>query len=332
MFYGDKQPAEQGYGNMVKLIEGRLKRSEDGLYTGKGETGHGDHISPEPMPLPAFNAAIHTQSLKRVAQIAQLLGKIDDAERYSLAANAAIKAFNQAFFINDGTLNIAACQSAAVLLLALDLLPSEQRTSVMEMLMAELRKHDYHPTTGYVSTPYLLPLLTANGRVDDAWRMITQKSKPSWGFMLESGSTMTEAWQAHTATVGAGLSMDHFALGSVGRWFFEYLGGIRPDFSRPGFRHILFKPYMPTQLTSAKVKFNSVRGPIVSEWEKKGTEVLWRVEIPANTNADLHIPCANPSTLSEGKARSAVKYRVGDTKDRIIVQNGSGDFIYRWHI
>jgi alpha-L-rhamnosidase len=332
MFYGDRRPAEQGYASMVKLIEGRLKRSENGLYTGKGETGHGDHISPEPMPLPAFNAAIHTQSLKRVAQLAQLLGKSDDAEHYNAAVTTAIKAFNQAFFANVGSLDIGASQSTAVLLLALDLLPSEQRTRVMETLMMELRKHDYHPTTGYVSTPYLLPLLTENGRVDDAWRMVTQKTKPSWGFMLESGSTMTEAWQAHTATVGSGLSMDHFALGSVGRWFFEYLGGIRPDFSRPAFQQLLLKPYMPTQLTSAKVRFNSVRGPIASEWEKTGDEIVWRVTVPSNTNADLHIPCTNPSTLKEGKAQSPVKYRAGDARDRIIVQTGPGKFIYRWHI
>jgi alpha-L-rhamnosidase len=333
MFYGDKRPAAEAYPQMADLVNGRLTRSENGLYTGRGETAIGDHVSLDPTPLPFFIAAIHSQSLQRIAQIAAMLGKRSDAERYQAAAATAAAAFNRAFFTANGDLSVSATQSSTVMPLAFGLPTPEHRGSVAQALIASVRKHDYHPTTGFVCTPFLLPALTEYGSVDDAWRMITQRTEPSWGFMLKSGSTtITETWEAETAAIGTGTSMDHFALGSVGCWFFEYLGGFRLDFSRPAFQSLLIKPYLPSQLASASVHFDSVRGPLTSEWKKNGTEVTWQVSIPPNTHAELLIPCADPTLLKEGVRRKSVRSQPTADRDRVKVEIGSGSFTYFWSI
>ncbi len=332
VFYGDRRPAAEAYSKMAELVDGRLARSKDGLYTGEGETAIGDHVSLDPVPLPFFVAAIHSQSLQRLVQIAAMLGKTADSQRYRTAAAAAAAAFNRAFVAGDGNLTVNPSQSATVMPLAFEILRPEHRASIAQALLASVRKHDYHPTTGFVCTPLLLPMVTEYASVDDAWRLITQQTQPSWGFMLKSGSTtITETWAAQTAAVGTGTSMDHFALGSVGRWFFEYLGGIRLDFSRPAFQNLIIKPYLPSQLPSASVNFASVRGPIVSEWKKQRSEITWHVSIPPNTRAELYIPCTNPATLREGRRRASVRTQPTSEKDRVKVEIGSGDFTYTWN-
>jgi alpha-L-rhamnosidase len=104
------------------------------------------------------------------------------------------------------------------------------------------------------------------------------------------------------------------------------------DFSRPAFQSLLIKPYLPSQLASASVHFESVRGPIISEWKKNGTEVAWQVSIPPNTHAELHIPCADSTMLKEGARRRSVRSRPTGDKDRVKVEIGSGNFTYFWGI
>ena len=66
-------------------------------------------------------------------------------------------------------------------------------------------------------------------------RIVKNPTAPSWLAMLSTGATaMTESWDGEDDP-DKSLSMSHFSLGSVGGWFFEYLGGIRVNDCAPGF-------------------------------------------------------------------------------------------------
>jgi alpha-L-rhamnosidase len=79
-------------------------------------------------------------------------------------------------------------------------------------------------------------------------------------------------------------------FGEIGAWFYKALGGIRPDPEQPGFRNILLKPNFITGLTHSSVAFESPRGRIVSEWERKRKTVTYKLTIPANSTASLTFP------------------------------------------
>jgi alpha-L-rhamnosidase len=330
-FYDDLRPATQQYDAMTALVNGRLLRASNHLYLGEGERSIGDHVSLNPVPLPFFNGAIHIQSLDRVAQLAKALGRTADAEKYEQAATNARLAFEQHFVGADGRLNIAESQSAYVMALAFDLVRPDLRKQLGTAFMSTISARQFHPTTGFVCTPFLLSMVSELGSIDDAWKMVTQETMPSWGFMLKSGSTtITETWEAQTASPGSGTSMNHFALGSIGRWFFEYIGGINFCFAHKAFGRIQLRPFLPRDLMSADVTYESVRGSIRSAWKKQDGSVEWQISVPPNTTAEVFVPYPRLTEVREGDRSlpSAMKATIVD--DRIRLQIGSGRYIFRW--
>src|SRR4051812_37998546 len=84
-------------------------------------------------------------------------------------------------------------------------------------------------------------------------------------------------------------SLNHYALGSVAQWLYEYVAGIRLDARRPGYEHVVVAP-VPGPLASAGAAYASVRGPIRSEWRRTGADLELEVEIPANVTATVILP------------------------------------------
>ena len=98
--------------------------------------------------------------------------------------------------------------------------------------MADVKAHDYHLTTGNLCTKYLLEMLTENGYPEVAYKIATQETYPSWGFMLANGATtLWERWEYETG--GAMNSHNHPMMGSVDSWFYKYVLGIRPEINGP---------------------------------------------------------------------------------------------------
>jgi len=77
-------------------------------------------------------------------------------------------------------------------------------------------------------------------------------------------------------------------MGDVSAWMTNALAGINADVNRPGFSHIIVRPYFVKKLDWAKGEYQSVNGLVRSEWERKGDKVILRVSIPANTTATVY--------------------------------------------
>ena len=60
-----------------------------------------------------------------------------------------------------------------------------------------------------------------------AYKLLTQTTYPSWGYMLSMGATtIWERWEYET---GARMNSHcHPMYGAVGAWFYTFLAGIRP--------------------------------------------------------------------------------------------------------
>src|SRR6185369_13156992 len=119
----------------------------------------------------------------------------------------------------------------------------------------------HHIDTGILGAKYLLNALTENGATDVAYQVASQKTQPSWGWWIEQGATtLWEQWN------GAD-SRNHIMYGDICAWFFKALAGINPDPNAPGFKHFTIKPHVVGDLTWARAKCDSVRGPIESDWK-----------------------------------------------------------------
>jgi alpha-L-rhamnosidase len=88
-------------------------------------------------------------------------------------------------------------QTAYALGLHMQLIPDELRNATAGHLVASIRAADWHLTTGFVGAGYLLPVLSSTGYTEAAYRLLAERSLPSWRYMLDHGATTI--WERGTA-------------------------------------------------------------------------------------------------------------------------------------
>ena len=142
-----------------------------------------------------------------------------------------------------------------------------------ERLVENIERHDGHLTTGFVGVGLLCPVLSEAGYGDVAHRLLLNETFPSWGYSIRHGATtIWERWDGWTEDGGFQTptmnSFNHYSLGSVGQWLYEYVAGIRAARS-PATSTSLIAPE-PGELEWARAAYRSVRGPITSAWRQEG--------------------------------------------------------------
>lgn len=221
--------------------------------------------------------------------MADVLGRADLAEDYREYARQTRLAFNRAYW-NEETGGYASNNQASnAFAVYLGLADDRQAALAIKNIVSDVRKRDYHLTTGNLCTKYILDVLAGGGYVDDAWKLVTQTTYPSWGYMLSKGATTVwERWEYLTGD--AMNSHNHPMMATVDAWFYRHILGINPSFDSPGFGRFTLKLCIPESLEWAEGSLDTVKGTIRSAWKKNGHTLVWSVDIPAGTTADLRIP------------------------------------------
>lgn len=154
------------------------------------------------------------------------------------------------------------------------------RQKVADRLARMIRDNGCRLDTGFVSTPYLLDVLTETGHKDLAWELLFQTKAPSWLGQVKRGATTI--WENWTAVQEDGTptdsSMNHYALGAVGDWIYRNVGGIQSE--GPGWSRVRFAPDFSCGLTWSQCEKLTPRGRVFCRWERNGQEVRVRLETP----------------------------------------------------
>ena len=110
------------------------------------------------------------RSAATVVRVAEVLGLPGEQwHRYREIAAGALDAWRREFVRPDGTLAVQT-QASHVRALAFGLVPEELRRPVAARLAELVGLADGHLTTGFLSTPYLLPVLADHGYLEVAYR------------------------------------------------------------------------------------------------------------------------------------------------------------------
>ena len=200
-------------------------------------------------------------------------------------------------------------QTVYLLALHMDLVPDRLREPVAKRLVADIERHDWHLTTGFIGVGLLCPVLTDAGHADVAYRLLLNETFPSWGYSIRHGATtIWERWDGWTEQSGFQTplmnSFNHYSLGSVSQWLYEYVGGIRLDPERPGYEHVVIAPTLGP-LRQAEVAFRSVRGEIRSAWHRTDSGIALSVVVPANVTATVVLPGVGEPTEGGESAHTA---------------------------
>lgn len=332
--YADHRILERHYAAMARYLDHLAEMARDGIQP---ESGFGDWLSLEagtPRDLLATAYAAHVARL--LSEIAARLNHADDARRFREFFESTRAAFQRVWLDDDGRLlPAAATQTACALALRYDLLAPARRSAVFEQLVEDLRRRDYHFSTGFLGLKELLPALSDGGRHDLACRLLLNEDFPSWGYQIRHGATtIWERWDGWTVERGFQNpemnSFNHYAFGAVGEWLFGYLCGIEP--LSPGYAKIRVWPRPGAPLSEAAAVFRSPAGLIACAWRKEERGFRLRARIPHGATAEILLPAGDPGAVTEsgralGKASGVRNLEPLGGALRIEAGSGGYDFL-----
>ena len=307
---------------MARWVEYLKNNSENLLRPAKG---YGDWVSiASDTPKDVIATAYFARSTQLVSKMAAAIGKTEDAKKYEDLFQRIKLAFNQAYVTDDGRIK-GNTQTCYLLGLHFDLLPEDKRPLAAAHLVERIEAKNWHLSTGFVGLGHLLPTLTEIGRNDVAYRLLNNDTFPSWGYSIKQGATtIWERWDGWTEDKGfqdPGMnSFNHYSFGSVGKWLFSTVAGI--DTEGSGFKHIIIKPQPGGNFTYATATYDSINGPIATDWKLDNNKFKLNVTIPANTTATVYIPTKSPDAVTEsGK-------KIEDAESVKFIKMEAGNAVY----
>lgn len=331
--YGDTAVVEENFDAMCAWVDYLERTCTEGVRP--GTDSYGDHLQYGETSARMTDTAQSAYSALLLSKMAAALGKQEEEQRYREVYERFREGWQREWMLEDGSLT-EWTQTAYALGLEYELYPEELREAAGEFLVSCVRYAQHHPSCGYIGLPYLLPALSEAGYGEDALLLLEQKTAPSWGHDIRMGATTTaESWTAYTeyedGTYAIYGSLNHYALGSVGEWFYSGILGINPAEEEPGFKRILLKPTIGGSLQYARGSYTGVYGTVESGWEREENGYRYRVTIPANTTARLRLPWGREdNTLESGMLLSEAEGLCVEEQDDsglwLRLASGSYDF------
>ncbi len=159
-YYGDERVLAEHYEGMKKLVDFLGSRANNQIIP----NGLGDHMepdrasgksnfSPKRTPGAITSTGYYYFDCWIVAQAAKILGKTDEAERYSDRARRIKTAFNEKFLDKNTNQYATGSQTSNAMALHLGLVPEERKEAVLKNLVDDIMiDSEGHLSTGILGT------------------------------------------------------------------------------------------------------------------------------------------------------------------------------------
>ncbi len=332
--YGDRALVARQYPSMARWIDHMQGYIVDGVMP---QDKFGDWCAPPGSPETAATVlgtcGFH-HCLTLMKRYATLLGKAEDARRFAALAEQLKIAMNDKLYHRDVGYYDNGSQTSCLLPLAFDMVPPRERPRVFAHLVKEITGSTLgHVGIGLVGGQWLNRVLTGGGRADIAYRLATNTSYPSLGYMAErDATTIWERWNGDTEGPEMNSENHVMLVGDLVIWLFECLAGIRADPAQPGFKHIIMQPNPVGDLKFVDATHRSPYGLIVSRWHRLGDVFDWHISVPPNSTATVHVPAEEAAGVTEcgqpADKASGVKF-VRMENGAAVYEVGSGAYQFR---
>lgn len=331
--YGNDRPIRDSYPNMALWMRHILDEyCKNGIVT---KDKYGDWcMPPERLEMihsedPArktdgslIATAYAIRCLQLLSEFAAMQNLADDEVEWKACERELTEAFNKKFLTckrgtspapghplyPDSVFYGNNTATANILPLAFGIVPDSLKRDVLNNAVENiLVTNGGHVSSGVIGISWLMRTLSDKGRADVAYLLATNKSYPSWGYMVENGATtIWELWNGDKASPSMNSGNHVMLLGDLLTWCYENLAGIQPG--APGFKKIILRPNFEIQdCFGVNASYATPYGEVASRWNKNLEKVEWDVEIPANTTAEVYLPDGTVKSIGSGKYHFASK-------------------------
>ncbi len=347
--YGDKRILEAQYSSMVNWVGYMTNEAGDNYLWNTGDH-FGDwlfySINNDVSGRSAVTSkyliaqSFFAHSVNLLTKTAEVLGKSEDVKKYTELYENVKQAFLNEYVTPNGNL-VSGTQTAYVLALNFDLFTETQRKAAVEKLVKNIEAYKYHLTTGFLGTPYLCDVLSDNGYIDVAYKLLLQETYPSWLYPVKMGATtIWERWDGirtdGSFEEASMNSFNHYAYGAIGDWMYRVIGGIDTDKEQVGYKHIVINPRPGGELDYAETSYMSAYGKIRSSWKIDDGGFHFELSIPVNTTATVSLPGAGkPESVKESGKQLSIANGIQSFKssgEDVVLELGSGNYEFTFPV
>ena len=256
--------------------------------------------------VPALATAWFSLSARLLSEAASILNKEDECKKYGEIAEKAALAWRE--IATENGIIRSARQADYVRALAFDLLNGDEAAQAAKDLDRIVRENGYKLNTGFLSTPFLCPVLSEYGYTETAYRLLLQNECPSWLYEVEKGATtIWETWDGIRSDGTVHDSLNHYAYGSVCGWLFDGVCGIRWQNGT-----LTLKPEPDPLFHFAEAVWESPAGRIRSRWEYGDDGNLrFTFSVPAGISATLLLPNGKKEEIPAKNHEQSISLTIG---------------------
>lgn len=320
LYHGDRRVLEDNFAGMRAWVDYCGTRARDSIV----DEGIGDH-SPagEPTETALTSTAFYFQGADLLARIAGVIGRDEEARRYTGLAQEIKAAYQKRFRRGGGTYG-EGTQTAQACTIGLGLCPPQEQNDVVARLVDDVEARGRHLATGNLGTKYLFRALSRNGHAELAYEVALRRTSPGYGYWIDRGATTLWEWWTDDSP-----SLNHGRWADIVAWFYQELAGLRADPAHPGFKRFHVMPHLLGDLTWVKAWHDSVHGRIEAAWRRDGERLTLNVLAPPNTTATIHVPAKSKEVVTlDGQPPEmieGVKF-LRFTEGRAVYEIGSGRY------
>ncbi|MDR2841024.1 MAG: family 78 glycoside hydrolase catalytic domain [Paludibacter sp.] len=342
--YGDPTPIVRHYPYMKKWLNYMKRYMTDDYIVTKDKYGdwcvppESEELIHSADPLRKTDGqliatAYYYKLLKMLIEFAPIASQRQDIQEFTALAENIKTNFNKKFYNSEKQFYGNNTITANLLPLAFDMAENEKEEQIFQNIIDRIGQDKLHISTGVIGTQWLMRELTKRGRVDLAYTIASQRTYPSWGYMVEKGATtIWELWNGDTASPKMNSHNHVMLLGDLLPWIFEDLAGIKTHPNQKGFRWLWMKPNPTENLTFVKASHKTAFGVAKSEWKLENGIFDWKISIPAGSRANILLPAKNFESISVNGVKpleiKGLKY-VRIQECRINIEIGEGDYHFR---
>ena len=300
--YGDQSAMLQYYPSLQRYVRYLQRHLQDGIVT---FNRYGDWcMPPEREDLihsedPArktdgtlISTAMYYSMLTLMSKMAAHLGIQADVLEYDRLQHRIKDAYNRHFYNAETASYSNNTVTANILSLEFGLVPEGDEERVLKNITDVTNETFHnHVSCGVLGMQHLMTSLTRRGQIEQAMQVILQRDYPSFGYMIDHGATtIWELWNGDTANPAMNSGNHIMLLGDLLLWYYEDLAGISQSPTSLAYKEMEMSLCMPDELNHVRATHQTPYGTVGSEWERTKDGLTWKVEIPANTSARIHIP------------------------------------------
>ncbi len=276
--YGDKELLNEFFPKMLHFLDYLESRSENGLVYREEELGWclGDWCPPEKIRIPEVyvNTCLYVRFMQQTVEASEILGRESEAAHLNERIEKVKRALTVAYYSPHQNTYCGDIQGASCLALQIGLGDEGVKKEVFNKY-EKLGMFD----SGIIVTEALPRYLFENGQGQIAFKLLSSDKDVSFAYMKRNGATtLWENWS------GAD-SRNHPMFGSVTKYLFTYLLGIRQPENGAGYKDVVITPCFVEGMNRAKGHLETASGVVSVDYVKNGNKATVKVYADPNINA-----------------------------------------------